>query len=48
MYFIIFSPKESGDDDVDDFFKKDINNAHSFLKVVMSSNRQGEGVLHTF
>ena len=42
------SPKDSGDDGVDDFFETDINNTHSLVKVVMSSNRQGEGVLHTF
>jgi hypothetical protein len=40
-------PKDSGDDDDDDFFKTDVNNTHSVVKVVMSSNKQGEGILHT-
>ncbi len=38
---------DSGVDDDDDFFKTDINNTHSFVKVIMSSNKQGEGILHT-
>jgi hypothetical protein len=42
------SPNDSGDYDADDFFKKDINNTDSYVKVVMSSNSQGEGILHTF
>jgi hypothetical protein len=42
------SPNDSGDDDADDFLKKDINNTDSYVKVVTSSNSQGEGILHTF
>ncbi len=32
---------DSGVDDDDDFFKTDINNTSSFVKVIMSSNKQG-------
>ncbi len=32
---------DSGGDDDDDFFTTDINNTSSFVKVTMSSNKQG-------
>jgi hypothetical protein len=38
---------DSGGDDDDDFFKTDIKNTQAFVKVIMSSNKQGEGILHT-
>jgi hypothetical protein len=40
--------RDSDGADEDDFFATDINNTHSLVKVVMSSNKQGEGILHTF
>jgi hypothetical protein len=38
---------DSGVDNADEFFETDVNNTLPFLKVIMSTNKQGEGILHT-